>query len=111
MSDEEKPVLLVNLVIARLKEEWPDHSVGTSYYEYPSERYHNFFIDHIVLGEVYATKVRMRIPHLDQYQIEEVVCEAADPKFFQRVCATVKLVMQRHIDAAEDGLRGAQYFR
>lgn len=109
MSDE-KPILLVNLVIARLKEEWPGHEIGSHHYKLPGEEYGSLFVDHIPLGEVIGTKVRLYIPHVDGYQMTRVMCHATDPKFFQEVCATVKLIMQRHQDAVDDALRGAKYF-
>lgn len=111
-SKQDGAVNLINLVIARLKEDWPNYDVGSSHHSYHNGEFDNLFINHIPMGEVTNTLAVLWIPSIDGQEVAEmVVCQAADPKFFQQVCGTVKLIMQRHQEAADDALRGAQYFK
>lgn len=115
-TKQDGAVSLINLVTARLKEEWPDHQIGSFHYKISSmsdtREYDNIFVDHVPLGEVTDTAVMIWIPSMDGHQVSELATYyAADPKFFQHVCGTIKMILQRHQDAADDALRGAKYFK
>lgn len=104
---------LVDLVLTMLREERVEEfdaiqNIGVG----GAVDYHNFYMNNVFLGEVHNKHVIMWIPAADDEQLP-VKCEyqAADPKFFRHILATVKLITQRHIDMANQGFQRAQYFR
>lgn len=104
---------LVDLVLAKLREERDEEfdavqNIGVG----GAVGYHSFYMNNIFLGEVYPQYVLMWIPNANDEQLP-VKCEykAADPKFFQHILATIKVITQRHIDMANEGFQRAQYFR
>jgi hypothetical protein len=116
-NDEKPPPRLVDLILEAILEEWPNHVAGSTYYESTNgTKFHTLYIEHKYLGEVYEQKVVLWLFDADPMATfpkdkRRVEYHASDPKFFQHVVETVKLIIKRYEDDAEETLRNAKYFK
>lgn len=107
---------LADLVLESLREAFPEDQVrigSTSLSTKKGSNSYDIYINHIFIVEVTDHNVYMWIPmtHHDPRTVpEKVSYSAADPKFFQHLVGTAKLIIQRFQDDADIGLHNAKLF-
>ena len=112
----EKPPRLLDLVIAKLQEEfpYPVTSVYRSAYmahdeDHESEIF-DIYVNNTFIGEVHPQKMAVWTPRRDGEPINPKVYDAHDPEFFTHIINTARLIIKQQAQMIEDGLRNAQYF-
>ena len=116
-NQDQRPPRLIDLVLAKLKEDFAGHEVTAVYrFNHPDDQYYDLYIDNMYIAEVEENGVSMWVPvRLRPTNNDSSLWrdyQAADPEFFQKVKVHAKTVVQFELDKVEEAIRdNMMYFK